>query len=159
MSLNLLVYFAIGVNSQESHSLKFLKQLEKMLPTNLSENLFSVNYLIAPFTPPFTLIEEAFAIGCFRGWGAKFAKSISTKKTYTPFAQISSREKRFLTCSTKINSGEKDFLVYSAKWKFPRKNISPKINTTSYAKKVLIHLRNTFLSSQTINMFYVFQSC
>ena len=109
---------------------------------------------ISPFTPPFTLIEEAFVIGCFRGWEAKFTKSISTKKTYTPFAQISSREKRLLTCSTKINSGEKDFLVYSAKWKFPRKNISPKINTTSYAKKVLIHLRNTFLSSQTINMFF-----
>ena len=68
--------------------------------------------LFISFTPPFTLIEETFAIGCFRKSETKFVKINSPKKTFTAFVQINSCEKNIFhenKFRRKENYQEKDF--------------------------------------------------
>ena len=90
---------------------------------------------ISSFSLPFTLIEENFAMVCFRKWETKFAKINSRKNDFHPFCAYKFLRKKF-TCSKKINFGEKGFLFYSEKRKLLRK-------TKTYAKN-FINLCNIF---------------
>ena len=81
---------------------------------------------IYTFIPPFSLIEETFAIGCFRGSETKFVKINSTKKTFTPFVQINSCEKNIFH-ENKFR--RKRFSDIFWEKKIPRKKIPTKINT------------------------------
>ena len=111
--------------------------IAKFIPCKLFKLLF-----ISPFTPPFTLIEETFAIGCFGEWETKLAKTNSTKKDIQPFRTDKFLRKK-MTYFMKINFSEKYFLFYFEKRKLPRKKIPTKVNTKTYAK-IFINLRNIF---------------